>query len=60
MSLLFDDSQRLTSEAFASPLLGPEQQPSKAGKTKLLRLDSLTTIQACNELGILVDDLKPK
>jgi len=60
MSLInFDDSRRLTSEAFGSPLL--ERQHTKTlGKTKQLRLDSLTTIQACNELGILVEDLKPK
>ena len=29
-------------------------------KNKGLRLDSPTTIQACNELGLLIEDLKQK
>lgn len=38
-----------------------ERQPKGNGsKTRTLRLDSPTTVEACKELGILVEDLRAR
>jgi len=59
MSLVLDRHNTNPDNVSSRP--DAERQATKApGKTKTLRLDSPTTIEACAELGILIDDLRPK
>jgi len=59
MSLVLDRHNTHPDNASSRP--DAERHATKAGgKTKTLRLDSPTTIEACAELGILIDELRPK
>ena len=60
MSITIDKILHLTENDSSSRVESIHRNPGKVGKSRTLRLDSPTTIEACRELGILIADLKPK
>ena len=63
MSVIVEDTAIPTLQSSPSRILGPEKNSTRQGasnRPKGIRTDSPTTIQACEELGLVLDDLKQK
>jgi len=60
MSVLIDETHQTSQTPTSSKLLDPKNPKSITAKAKTLRPDSPTTIQACQELGILIEDIIQK
>lgn len=60
-SVIFDELNVSSQPSLPSRILPNERGVGRSGpRNKVLRLDSPTTVQACQDLGIFLDDLKQK
>jgi len=60
-TVILDESHVISSGFIPSRILGSERNVIKVGqKGKILRADSPTTLRACQDLGLVISDLKQK
>jgi len=60
-TVILDESHVVSSGFIPSRILGSERNVVKVGhKGKILRADSPTTIRACQDLGLVINDLKQR
>ncbi len=63
MSVIVEDTATPLLQSSPSRILGNEKNSARQGignKPKGIRTDSPTTVQACEELGLVLDDLRQK